>query len=73
MAAAERLAELDVQADDSAAVMVVDEVIDARVSRAPLSGMAVALAWAGGILQAGQAERAGRVLERGGGPAVTVT
>ena len=68
VAAAERLAELDVQADDSAAVMVVDEVIDARVSRAPLSGMAVALAWAGGTLQAGQAERAGRVLEEGGWP-----
>ena len=65
VASAERLAELDAQGDDAAIVTVVDEVIDAQVNRAPPSGLAVVLAWAGGILHARQAERAVKVLGEG--------
>ena len=65
VASAERLAELDAQGDDAAIVTVVDEVIDAQVNRAPPSGLAVVLAWAGGILHARQAERAVEVLGEG--------
>jgi tetratricopeptide (TPR) repeat protein len=62
---AERLAELDPRGDDAAIVTVTDEVIDAQVNRAPPSGLAVALAWAGGILHARQAERAVKILGDG--------
>ena len=62
VASAERLAELDAHDDDAAIVTVVDEVIDAQVSRAPPSTLAVVLAWAGGIMHARQAERAVKVL-----------
>ena len=65
VASAERLAELDAQGDDAAIVTVVDEVIDAQVNRAPPSGLAVVLAWAGGIMHARQAERAVKVLGEG--------
>jgi tetratricopeptide (TPR) repeat protein len=65
VASAERLAELDTQGDDAATLAVVDEVIDAQVNRAPPSQLAVALAWAGGILHARQAERAVKVLGEG--------
>ena len=62
VASAERLAELDAHDSDAAIVTVVDEVIDAQVSRAPPSTLAVVLAWAGGIMHARQAERAVKVL-----------
>ena len=65
VASAERLAELDAHGDDAAIVAVVDEVIDAQVNRAPPSGLAVVLAWAGGIMHARQAERAVEVLGEG--------
>jgi hypothetical protein len=65
VASAERLAELDPRGDDAAIVTVTDEVIDAQVNRASPSGLAVALAWAGGILHARQAERAVKVLGDG--------
>jgi hypothetical protein len=62
VAASGRLAEMDAHGGDAAAVTVVDEVIDAQVNRAPPSAQAVALAWAGGLLHARQAERAIEVL-----------
>jgi hypothetical protein len=65
VASAERLAGLDAQTDDAAIVEVADQVIDAKVNRAPPSGLAVVLAWAGGILHARQAERAVEVLGEG--------
>lgn len=61
VASSERLAELDAQ-DDATVIMVTDEVIDAQVNRAPPSGLAVVLAWAGGILHALQGEGAVKVL-----------
>ena len=61
-ASAERLAEIDAHGDDAAIVTVVDEVIDARVDRAPPSTLEVVLAWAGGIMHARQAGRAVAVL-----------
>jgi hypothetical protein len=63
IAAEERLAELDAHSDDAAAVTVVNEVIDAQVNRAPPFRLAVALAWAGGVLHSHQAKRAVDVLE----------
>jgi Tetratricopeptide repeat len=71
--AAKRLSELDVHEDDSTAVRVVDEVIAARIDRAPPSPGAVVLAWAGGVLHARQVERAVTVLgERRSGDASDV-
>ena len=55
--AAKRLTELDAR-DETATVTLVDEVIDAQVSRASPSREAVVVAWAGGVLYARQAERA---------------
>jgi hypothetical protein len=63
--ASERLGELDAHGDDAAIVAVVDEVIDAQVTRAPPSGEAVVLAWAGGVMHARQVERAVEVLGEG--------
>ena len=63
VASAERLAELDAQKDDTASMTAVDEVIDAQVSRGPPSGLAVVLAWAGGIVHARQAERVAQVVD----------
>jgi hypothetical protein len=65
VASAERLTELGAQDDDAALVTAVDEVIDAQVNRAPPSGLAVVLAWAGGTLHARQAKRAIKVLGQG--------
>ena len=65
VASAERLAELDAQDDDTAIVKIVDDVIDAQVNRASPSGLAVVLAWAGGILHARQAEYAVELLGNG--------
>jgi tetratricopeptide (TPR) repeat protein len=65
VAAAGRLAELDAHGDDAASVTVADEVIDAEVNRAPPSGHAVVLAWAGGVLHARQAYGAVTVLSPG--------
>ena len=65
VASAERLTELDAHDGDTAIVTQVDEVIDAQVTRALPSGLAVVLAWAGGILHARQAERAAKVLDEG--------
>jgi hypothetical protein len=65
VASAERLAELDAHGDDAVIVTVVDEVIDAQVNRAPPSGQAVVLAWAGGVLHTCQADRAVDVLGEG--------
>jgi hypothetical protein len=62
---AELLGELDAKSDDVAIVTMADVVIDAQVSRAPPSELAVVLAWAGGILHVRQAERAAEIL--GGG------
>jgi hypothetical protein len=58
VASADRLAELDPSGGDDALVAVVDQVIDARAHQADPSPEAVVLAWAGGVLQASQAERA---------------
>ena len=65
---AERLAELDVQGDD-AIVTVIDEVTDAEVDRPlrePPSGLAVLLAWAGGVMHTLQAQRAIKVMDQKG-------
>ena len=62
VASTDRLAELNAHGDNAAMMAVADEVIDARVNRAPPSGLAVVLAWAGGIMHARQAERAVEVL-----------
>ena len=64
VASAERLAELDAYDDDTAIVAVVSEVIEAQISRAPPSTLAVVLAWAGGIMHARQAKRTVKVLSR---------
>ena len=61
VASSERLAELDAQ-DQDATIRVTNEVIDARLNRAPPSELAVVLSWAGGTLHALQAERAVNVL-----------
>jgi tetratricopeptide (TPR) repeat protein len=65
VASAERLAELDTRGDNASIFAVTDEVIEAQVSRAPPSPLAVVLAWAGGILHARQAERVVRALGEG--------
>jgi hypothetical protein len=62
VASTERLAEMDAQDGDTGVVTAVDEVIDARASQASPSGLAVVLAWAGGILHSLQAERVVRAL-----------
>ena len=62
VAAAELLTEVDACSDAAATMTVVNDVIDARVNRAPPSELAVTLAWAGGILHARQAERAAEIL-----------
>jgi hypothetical protein len=64
-ASAKHLTELDAHVDDSTAIAAVDEVIDARVNRAPPSARAVVLAWAGGVLHTRQVERAVIVLNGG--------
>jgi tetratricopeptide (TPR) repeat protein len=56
------LTEPDTHDDQAATVTMVDAVIDARVSQASPSKRAVAVAWAGGVLHARQAERAVEVL-----------
>jgi hypothetical protein len=65
VASAERLAELNAQGNDAAIVKMVNKVIDAQISWGPPSGLAVVLAWAGGIVHARQAERAAKILGEG--------
>jgi hypothetical protein len=65
VASAEHLAGVDARSNDAAIVAVADEVIDATVNRAPPSGLAVVLAWAGGIMHARQVERAVKVVDKG--------
>ena len=69
VAAAKRLAELDAHDGEAVTVTLIDEVIDAQVSRTFPSREAVVVAWAGGVLHARQAERAVEALgeERPGG------
>jgi Tetratricopeptide repeat len=62
VAAAPRVADLDVQDDNDAAVSVVDALIDACINRGLPSVNAVVLAWAGGVLHSRQADRAADVL-----------
>ena len=65
VAAAKRLTELDAHDGEAATVTLIDEVVDAQVSRAFPSREAVVVAWAGGVLHARQAERAVKALGEG--------
>jgi hypothetical protein len=65
VAAAERLADPVAGGADAAIEVMVNEVIDDKVNRAPASPLAVVLAWAGSILHVRQAERAVGILAEG--------
>jgi Tetratricopeptide repeat len=63
VAAGDRLDELSPDTDAAAALAVVDAVAAASLDRARPSAEATVLAWAGGALHAGQADRALAVLD----------
>ena len=65
VAAADRLAELAQETDAAAVLAGVDAVVDASLDRAKPSPEAIVLAWAGGALHVGQADRALAVLDAG--------
>jgi hypothetical protein len=58
VASSSRLGELELDGGGDTIVAVVDEAINARLGQADPSPESVVLAWAGGILHVGQAERA---------------
>jgi hypothetical protein len=65
VASTDALVEFDALRDDAAIVTTVDEVIDAQISQAPPSRLAVVLAWAGGTMHARQAQHTLKALGEG--------